>query len=71
MNTRTAIYTRYTNDPRTSEHELHTRSGQLVDVLEPLDPETYDIEEVGQMFNIRFADGYEDIAFADELQVEH
>lgn len=43
------------------------RSGQKVKVLRPLTSEEIDIEEVGPMFRIRFADNVVTDAFADEL----
>lgn len=62
----TAIYT-HPDPENTSERALAARTGQRVDVLSRLDPATYDSEDVGVMYRIRFADGYEDEAFADEL----
>lgn len=63
---RTAIFHRYVNDPTTLEVELHARSGQPCVILRPLGPDEAD-EEVGPMFRIRFEDGYEASAFAEEL----
>lgn len=62
----TYIFRRYVEDPTTAELELHARAGQEVEVLGPVDPATYDAE-VGQMCRIRFADGYEAEAFAEEV----
>lgn len=61
-------FTRYVNDPTTAEKELHSRSGQTVEVLHPIDPDSYDSAEVGTMYAIRFSDGYESEAFEDELK---
>jgi hypothetical protein len=43
------------------------RSGSIVEVVRPLDASEHDNEEVGDMFRIRFNDGTEADAFADEL----
>lgn len=61
-----ATYRRYVNDPSTSEKELHERSGQRVELIGlPFNANT-DAEPI-IMQGIRFADGYEAEAFADEL----
>ncbi|WP_406245853.1 hypothetical protein ACI7YT_12495 [Microbacterium sp. M] len=66
MSTKTATFRRYVNDPSTTERELHRRSGQRV-IARPLNPEEYDAEEVGAMYEIEFPDGRDDVAFAEEL----
>ena len=43
------------------------RSGQVVEVLRPLTEDEADLFDVGPMFRIRFQDGTETDAFADEL----
>lgn len=60
------IFCRYVDDPHTSEQDLHKRSGQAVEVLRPLTADEADVP----MFRIRFADGFEADAFADELHEE-
>lgn len=64
-----ATFNRYVNDPETSEKELVKREGQTVTVFAPLNPETYDIEETGTMYRIKFEDGYETDAFEEELEL--
>ena len=43
------------------------RSGNPVQVLRPLDADEHNSAEVGDMFRVRFSDGVEADAFADEL----
>ena len=63
-------FRRYVDDPSTSETELHRRSGQHVNVIGPVPPESYDFSEVGPMSFVRFADGFEAEAFDEELTHE-
>ena len=55
-------------DTHGADSELNSRSGEIVEVLRALTSEECDIFEVGEMFKIRFADGYATDAFADELE---
>ena len=57
-------------DMNNSEVELHEHAGQVPVSVEPLDPREYDEAEGGPMFKIRFEDGFETYAFADELSEE-
>ena len=50
-----------------SETEVHAHAGQQPVHVDLADPSTYDAKDVGQMYRIRFADGFETDAFADEL----
>jgi hypothetical protein len=43
------------------------RSGEVVDVMRPLTADEVDLDEVGPMFRVRFADGVETDVFSDEL----
>lgn len=43
------------------------RSGQRVNVVRSLTESEADLDEVGSMFRIRFSDGIETDAFAEEL----
>lgn len=61
---RTALFRPY--DMTNSEKALHERAGQRAEVTDKA-VEPVDLEEVGQMFVIRFADGFEAEAFEDEL----
>lgn len=61
---RTARFIPY--DMTNSERELHRRHGQRVEVTDKT-VENVDVDEVGQMFVVRFADGFEADVFADEL----
>jgi hypothetical protein len=51
-----------------ADSELKPRNGQPVEVLGTPDPSTYDAEETGPMFRIRFPDGFETDAFEDEIK---
>lgn len=43
------------------------RSGDAVTIVRPLTAGECDVDEVGQMYRIRFTDGVEADAFANEL----
>lgn len=51
----------------TVDTELLKYNGQVANVIRPLTEDEADICEVGNMYKIRFADGYETDAFEDEL----
>jgi hypothetical protein len=60
-----AIFRRYVSDSTTSEQELQKRSGEPVELIgEPYYPD--EVEDY-RMIQVRFADGYEAIAFEDEI----
>lgn len=50
------------------DSELNNRSGEEIEIIGPLDENEYDKCETGPMFAIRFADGFETAAFADEIE---
>ena len=54
-------------DTHGNDSALNNRSGQEVEVVRPLSATECDIDEVGNMFRIRFKDGFETDAFEDEL----
>lgn len=47
--------------------ELSSRDGSTCVVVRPLTEDEVDIDDVGRMYRVRFSDGYETDAFADEL----
>ena len=49
------------------DSSLNDRTGHVVDVLRELTKEEADIADVGRMFHVRFADGFETDVFEDEL----
>lgn len=51
-----------------TDSKLMPRNGQTVEVLGPVDPTSYDFEDVGPMVRVRFPDGAETEAFGDEIQ---
>lgn len=51
----------------TVDTELLKYDGQMVTVMRPLTEDEADIFDVGNMYKIRFSDGYETDAFEDEL----
>jgi len=53
---------------RTPGEGYPERSGQVVTVLGLVDPDSYDSDDCGPMFHIRFADGTETRAFPEELE---
>lgn len=59
------MFNRYDNDPTTVEQDLHTRSGQIVEVIG--DPVVTDEVDQIIMQHVRFEDGFETDAFVDEL----
>lgn len=54
-------------DTHGNDSELNERSGQEVKVIRELTGEECDKTDVGNMYRIRFDDGYETDAFEDEL----
>ena len=50
-----------------TQSDLILRNGQTVDVLRPLTTQECDISDVGNMYKIRFSDGFITDAFEDEL----
>ena len=57
-------------DTHGGDSGLNSRTGQKVVVLRELTEQEADIADVGKMFRIRFEDGYETDAFADELTLD-
>jgi len=57
-------------DSHGGDSELNARTGQRVMVLRALTEQEADIFDDGKMFNIRFEDGFETDAFADELTLD-
>ena len=51
----------------TTDSELKKYNGTEVEIIRPLTKEECDIEDVGNMYKVRFHDGYERDAFDDEL----
>ena len=51
----------------TTDTELVKYNGTEVEVIRPLTDAECDIKDVGNMYKIRFRDGYERDAFEDEL----
>ena len=51
----------------TTDTELSKYNGTDIEVIRPLTETECDIEDVGNMYKVRFADGYERDAFEDEL----
>ena len=50
-----------------ADSELNCKSGQEVEVIRPLTVAECDVDDVGMMYKVRFDDGTEIDAFADEL----
>lgn len=51
----------------TTDSELVKYNGTEVVVIRPLTEDEADIEDIGNMYKVRFYDGYERDAFEDEL----
>ena len=51
----------------TTDSELVKYNGTEVEIIRLLTKEECDIEDVGNMYKVRFYDGYERDAFEDEL----
>ncbi|MBQ8248112.1 MAG: hypothetical protein IJZ42_13370 [Lachnospiraceae bacterium] len=51
----------------TSDNDLAKYNGTEVEIIRPLSDDECDIEDVGNMYKVRFHDGYVRDAFADEL----
>lgn len=54
-------------DTRGGDTDLNGRSGETVTVIRALTEEEADLEDVGPMYKIEFADGFSTDAFEDEL----
>ena len=59
---------KYIFDTHGADSELNCRSGQIVEIIRPLTEKEADIAEVGMMYKIKFADGFQVDAFEDELK---
>ena len=51
----------------TTDSELKKYNGTEVEIIRALTEDEADIADVGNMYKVRFYDGYERDAFADEL----
>ena len=51
----------------TTDSELKKYNGTEVEIIRPLTEKECDIADVGNMYKVRFFDGYERDAFEDEL----
>ncbi len=51
----------------TTDTDLEKYNGTEVEVIRPLTEDEADISDVGNMYKVRFADGFETDAFEDEL----
>lgn len=55
----------------TSPYDQHAdRIGQLATVISQVDPKTYDYDECGPLYLVRFADGTEIEAWPEEIDSE-
>lgn len=54
-------------DTHGADSQLNCRSESEVEVIRELTKDECDIDEVGKMYHIKFADGFETDAFEDEL----
>lgn len=64
-----SYYRKKVYDSHNGDSKLNARTGQVVKVLRELTDREADIADVGRMFHVRFADGFETDAFEDELEV--
>ena len=55
-------------DTHGGDSELNNRSGEVVEVFRALTSDEADLDEVGPMYKVRFADGFETDVFEDELE---
>lgn len=51
----------------TTDTELTKYNGKEVEIIRPLTEDEADIGDVGNMYKVRFSDGYERDVFEDEL----
>jgi hypothetical protein len=51
----------------TTDSELKNRNNNIVKIIRPLSADECDIEDVGNMYKIKFQDGFITDAFEDEL----
>ena len=64
-----SYYRKKVYDSHNGDSGLNARTGQVVEVLRELTDREADIADVGRMFHVRFADGFETDVFEDELEV--
>lgn len=64
-----SCYRKKVYDSHNGDSGLNVRTGQVVEVLRELTDREADIADVGRMFHVRFADGFETDVFEDELEV--
>ena len=64
-----SYYRKKVYDSHNVDSGLNARTGQVVEVLRELTDREADIADVGRMFHVRFADGFETDVFEDELEV--
>ena len=53
----------------TTDTELKKYNGTRVEIIRPLTEKEVDIEDVGNMYKVKFYDGYERDTFEDELSL--
>lgn len=53
----------------TTDTELKKYNGTEVEIIRPLTEKEADIEDVGNMYKVKFNDGYERDTFEDELSL--
>lgn len=53
----------------TTDTELKKYNGTDVEIIRPLTEKEADIEDVGNMYKVKFYDGYERDTFEDELSL--
>ena len=54
-----SYYRKKVYDSHNGDSKLNARTGQVVEVLRELTDREADIADVGRMFHVRFADGFE------------
>ena len=55
-------------DTHGGDSQLNCRSGERIEIVRMLDSSEFDEQEVGLMYRVRFNDGFETDAFADEIE---
>ena len=53
----------------TTDTELKKYNGTEIEIIRPLTETEVDIKDVGNMYKVKFYDGYERDAFEDELSL--
>ena len=62
---------RYVFDTHGGDSTLNNRSGEEIEIRGRVHPSKCDEPETGPMYVVRFPDGFQALAFMDEIEIEY